>query len=352
MNYILNKLLRCELTDEGLVLGTPGKDFIMISDGIDEYLTFLNAFKDPTDYETAYDIVNQQNYVTPKQFDEIMDFSKENNIVKIAEEIIIEKDYSEYHAEKYSRQIQSFASLPEIELSDAVKMQKKIQKSKVIIIGLGGTGGYLALSLAMMGVEKLVIVDKDDIELSNTARQVLYDESDIGKSKIEVAEQKLKKFNKNLSVYKYEEYIMEAEDLSFLNEHADADLIVLCADTPRKTIQYIIDEAAHSLSIPWFCYGPFQHSKVKIGPLIVPRETKSYREIYPTDIFKEDSRTESINENMQSAIIDPFNGLASKIASIEVLKILTNYKRVGIINKVIEVNTDDWTIEKRSINDA
>lgn len=46
----------------------------------------------------------------------------------------------------------------------------------------------------MMGVENLILIDYDKVELSNTARQILYDESDVGKLKIDVAKEKIKKY--------------------------------------------------------------------------------------------------------------------------------------------------------------
>lgn len=46
----------------------------------------------------------------------------------------------------------------------------------------------------MMGVENLILIDHDKVELSNTARQILYDESDVGKLKIDVAKEKIKKY--------------------------------------------------------------------------------------------------------------------------------------------------------------
>lgn len=349
MIYELNKSVRCNLTDEGLVLNIPDAGFLMIKEGIDEYLELLKIFNTPTSYEDAYDSLNQSYYVSSKNFDETIEFSKENNILKKSVgEIVKDEDFTDYHIQKYDRQIRSFLSISGVDMNQAVEMQKKIQNSKVVVIGVGGTGSYMALSLASIGVEKLVIVDKDDIELSNTSRQVLYNESDVGEMKIDVAEKKLKQYNKNLEVFKYSRYITDASDFDFLEEHQDADLVILCADTPREKIQDLMDDAALKYSLPWFVYGPYFHSKVAMGPMFIPGETRSYKELFPSDFIIEDSRTESLNENFYAAIVDPFNGLASKMAAVEVLKFLTGYAPVKLLEKRLVLDTDNWTITESS----
>ena len=85
---------------------------------------------------------------------------------------------------KYEKQI----ILKEIGFSG----QKKIKKSKVLIIGLGGLGCPLLLYLTSLGVENIGIIDYDKIELSNLSRQILFSEKDIGKYKVSQAYKKIK----------------------------------------------------------------------------------------------------------------------------------------------------------------
>ena len=68
--------------------------------------------------------------------------------------------------------------------------QKKISNSKVLVIGVGGLGSPLAIYLARLGVGTIGIVDNDKIELSNLNRQIIYDTSEIGKYKIDIAKKK------------------------------------------------------------------------------------------------------------------------------------------------------------------
>ena len=78
--------------------------------------------------------------------------------------------------------------------------QKKILDSKVLVIGIGGLGCPVAEFLARSGIGTLGIVDHDVVSLSNIHRQSLYDEKDLGKSKVKVAQKKLKSINSKTKV--------------------------------------------------------------------------------------------------------------------------------------------------------
>ena len=78
--------------------------------------------------------------------------------------------------------------------------QKKIVNSKVLIIGMGGLGCPVAESLTRSGIGTLGIVDNDLVDLSNVHRQSLYNEKDLNKSKVKVAQKKLKDINSKTKV--------------------------------------------------------------------------------------------------------------------------------------------------------
>ena len=81
--------------------------------------------------------------------------------------------------------------------------QKKIIQSKVLIIGMGGLGCPAAEFLTRAGVGFLGIIDSDRVELSNIHRQSLYDINDLKKSKVKVAQKKLKKINPKIKINCY-----------------------------------------------------------------------------------------------------------------------------------------------------
>ena len=81
--------------------------------------------------------------------------------------------------------------------------QKKILSSKVLIVGAGGLGSPVAEFLSRAGVGSIGVVDEDKVNLSNLHRQSLYNTSDIGKFKVKIAKDKIKKINPNTKVTIY-----------------------------------------------------------------------------------------------------------------------------------------------------
>ena len=79
--------------------------------------------------------------------------------------------------------------------------QKKIQNSKVLIVGVGGLGCPVALELVAAGVGTIGLVDFDVVEESNLQRQILYTEQDVGKPKVEAAARHLRERNSQCKIY-------------------------------------------------------------------------------------------------------------------------------------------------------
>ena len=81
-----------------------------------------------------------------------------------------------------------------------VEGQKKLKRAKIAVAGVGGLGGYIALSLAGMGVGFLRIIDNDIVDLSNLHRQTNFEMNKIGRPKVEAIEERIKKVNPNVKV--------------------------------------------------------------------------------------------------------------------------------------------------------
>ena len=73
--------------------------------------------------------------------------------------------------------------------------QRTLVEAKVLILGIGAIGSYLATNLTLAGVGHLILVDFDTIEMSNLNRQLLFQEEDIGENKATTALKRLKKLS-------------------------------------------------------------------------------------------------------------------------------------------------------------
>src|SRR3989338_8752314 len=80
------------------------------------------------------------------------------------------------------------------------KGQQKLRKSAAAIVGLGALGSVSAELLARAGIGKLILIDRDIVELSNLQRQSLFDEEDAGKPKALAAKEKLSKINSDVEL--------------------------------------------------------------------------------------------------------------------------------------------------------
>ncbi len=97
--------------------------------------------------------------------------------------------------ERYNRQI----ILPEL----GKEGQQRLQRAKVLIVGVGGLGSPIALYLTGAGVGTIGLVDDDVVSISNLQRQVLYSESEVGLSKAIQAKKRLEALNSDVQINAY-----------------------------------------------------------------------------------------------------------------------------------------------------
>ena len=115
--------------------------------------------------------------------------------------------------------------------------QKKIFKSKVLIIGAGGLGCPLILYLAYSGVGNLGIVDHDKIELSNLSRQILFTKKDIGKYKTSVSKKVAREINKKIIIKTF------TQKINRLNINKIArDYPIICDGTDNFETRLLIND--------------------------------------------------------------------------------------------------------------
>ena len=125
---------------------------------------------------------------------------------------------------------------------DAVK---RLNNSKVAIFGIGGVGSFVVESLARVGIGKFILVDKDEIDITNLNRQIIATNSTIGKAKVEVAKERILDINPCAKVEIYKEFFMPNSKIELDNS---TDYIVDCIDTITAKIELVL--RANKLDIP------------------------------------------------------------------------------------------------------
>lgn len=104
-----------------------------------------------------------------------------------------------------------------------------LNKSKVLVLGCGGVGGYVVEALARSGIGTLVIVDFDNIDESNINRQIIALDSTVGLKKVDVLEKRIKDINRDCNVIKIDKFIT-VDNLEELFNY-DIDFFVDACDT-------------------------------------------------------------------------------------------------------------------------
>src|SRR6266851_2302910 len=106
--------------------------------------------------------------------------------------------------QRYSRHL----IMPEV----TAEGQRRLKAARVLCIGAGGLGSPAALYLAAAGIGTIGIVDFDEVDLSNLQRQILHGTKDIGRGKLESAQDRLRDINPEIEI--------ELHDCRFSSENA------------------------------------------------------------------------------------------------------------------------------------
>ena len=122
-----------------------------------------------------------------------------------------------------------------------------LQKSCVMIIGLGAVGGYALEALARAGIGKLILVDFDKVDITNINRQILALDSTIGKSKVELAATRVKDINPACKVITKEIFVNDKTLPELLSEPIDFVVDAIDSLNPKCGL---IEELIHQ-NIPF-----------------------------------------------------------------------------------------------------
>ena len=111
----------------------------------------------------------------------------------------------------------------------------KLKKANVLIVGLGGVGGYALETLVRSGIYNLTIVDGDIVELSNLNRQIISKRDVIGRPKALVAQARTLEINPDVNLKVINEFISE-DNFSLLNIDSFDYVIDACDDLNLKIL--------------------------------------------------------------------------------------------------------------------
>ncbi|WP_372831689.1 molybdopterin-synthase adenylyltransferase MoeB [Pontibacterium sp.] len=227
---------------------------------------------------------------------------------------------------RYSRQIM----LPEVEIDG----QEAWLNARVLILGVGGLGSPVSMYLAAAGVGELVLVDDDEVDLSNLQRQIVHTTQRIGESKVTSAQATLSALNPDTKFTTIDRRLSDEELEKLVSE---VDLVVDCTD--NFTTRFAVNRAC------------VVHKK----PLVSGAAIRMEGQIAVYDSRQDDAPCyqclykQGDDENLtcsESGVLAPLVGIVGSVQAMEALKVLAGIGE-PLVGKLLLL--DGRTMEWRSL---
>lgn len=202
---------------------------------------------------------------------------------------------------RYSRQIM----LPQIDAAG----QDKLLHASALIIGLGGLGSPVAMYLAAAGVGKLVLVDFDNVELSNLQRQIAHDTTTLGQSKVESAAATMRRLNPEIEIRTINHQLSDGE---LRDQIAQVDIVLDCTDNFES--RFVLNAACVAEHKP-LVSGAAVRMEGQISVFNRTPDSPCYRCLYKD----EGELEETCSEN---GVLAPVVGMIGTIQATEAIKVL------------------------------
>ena len=238
-------------------------------------------------------------------------------------------DFDEKQMERYSRNM----IMPDM----GIEGQRKISKSRVLVIGTGGLGSPALLYLAAAGVGTLGLVDCDVVELSNLQRQVIHFTNDIDKAKVESAKEKITQLNPDVSVNTYLEI---ADSTNILEMIKNYDFII--DGTDNFSAKFLINDACVMTGKPFSHAGVLQLDGQTLT--VIPGTSACFRCLFP-----EPPPPGSTPTCSQAGILGTVAGIFGLLQATEALKYIVGTGDL-LTNRLMIFNAAEMKFMDVSVN--
>jgi sulfur-carrier protein adenylyltransferase/sulfurtransferase len=203
---------------------------------------------------------------------------------------------------RYSRHL----ILPEV----GMEGQQKLKAAKVLCVGTGGLGSPLAFYLAAAGVGTLGLVDFDVVDSSNLQRQIIHSTKDVGRPKLDSAEEKLKALNPHMTIVKYNTMLSSKNAMEIFK-----DFDIVADGTDNFPTRYLVNDACVLSGKP-NVYGSIFRFEGQAS-IFATEEGPCYRCLYP-----EPPPPGLVPSCAEGGVLGILPGLVGVIQATEVIKLI------------------------------
>ncbi len=218
---------------------------------------------------------------------------------------------------RYSRHL----ILPEV----GMEGQQKLKAARVLCVGTGGLGSPLALYLTAAGIGTLGLVDFDVVDASNLQRQIIHSTRDIGRKKLDSAEEKLIALNPAIHIVKHETMLSSANALDILKDYD-----IVADGTDNFPTRYLVNDACVLLGKP-NAYGSIFRFEGQAS-VFATKEGPCYRCLYP-----EPPPPGLVPSCAEGGVLGILPGLVGVIQATEVIKLILG-KGESLVGRLLLVD--------------
>ena len=239
------------------------------------------------------------------------------------------EDLPELTNEEYARYSRHLI-LPEVGLEG----QRKLKNARVLMIGTGGLGSPLGLYLAAAGIGTIGLVDFDVVDESNLQRQIIHGTKDVGRPKIESAQDRLKDINPNTKIEAHETRLTSENALELFK---DFDVIV--DGTDNFPTRYLVNDASVLTGKP-NVYGSIFRFEGQAS-VFWAEKGACYRCLYP-----EPPPPGLVPSCAEGGVLGVLPGIVGTIQANEVLKVILGAEGI-LLNRLLLF--DAWKMKFREL---
>lgn len=224
---------------------------------------------------------------------------------------------------RYSRQI----FIEEI----GVEGQRKIRAAKVLVIGAGGLGSPVIQYLAAAGVGTLAAADFDVLETHNLNRQVIHQENNIGKLKVESALEFVSALNSDVHFIPIKEKVTHENVRQIIHPY---DIIIDGSD--NFTTRYLVNDACVELG-KTLVYGSILAFEGQVA-VFNHQGSKNLRDLFP------EPPQDNLPDCDSLGVLGPLPGIVGSIMAMQTLQVICDMDVMR--NELLLIDTENWTFNK------
>jgi molybdopterin/thiamine biosynthesis adenylyltransferase/rhodanese-related sulfurtransferase len=203
---------------------------------------------------------------------------------------------------RYSRHL----IMPEVALDG----QRKLKAASVLLIGTGGLGSPMAMYLAAAGVGRIGLVDFDVVDYSNLQRQIIHHTSDVGRSKLESAAEKLRAINPEIEVVTHETMFDSATAMDIARDYD-----IIADGTDNFPTRYLTNDVCVLLGKPNVHASIFRFEGQ--ASVFYAEEGPCYRCLYP-----DPPPPGEVPSCAEGGVLGVLPGIMGTIQATEVIKLI------------------------------